>query len=335
MPAAAVPKLPVNAQVEFLAPLSGVSVRLEKHNSPAWGTDSVPAHPAETGPNAAALAAWEGQKTVERQQMKGEQLARFQRDLLKRVSAAVRERRRSIAHDHQPATVESTHLAAKLLSEPLSLLEERVGQVMTETALARQLMVGGVGLAAGIEAGLSASARLGDDHPTVRSTVWLSAPRVVAVRSEWASAERQAARIRRAGQARDVQARDRIARQKAAQSAHAAAERAQAEVRREAHEAEIASRLKAEETERMLELKAARERAQKATQTERYIEARRDQLRKEVELSQRPLPPLCSCGLDALDNHVDNCARNCVFYKNPQAYSRALSGLFVRAINLV
>lgn len=85
----------------------------------------------------------------------------------------------------------------------------------------------------------------------------------------------------------------------------------------------------------MLELKAARERAQKATQTERYIEARRDQLRKEVELSQRPLPPLCSCGLDALDNHVDNCARNCVFYKNPQAYSRALSGLFVRAINLV
>lgn len=132
-----------------------------------------------------------------------------------------------------------------------------------------------------------------------------------------------------------MQARDRTARHKAAQDARAAAERAQAEVRHEAREAEVATRRHAEETERMVEVEAARERAQKVTQTERYIEARRDQLRKQVELSQRPLPPLCSCGLDALDNHVENCARNCVFYENPQAYSRALSGLFVRAINLV
>ena len=36
-----------------------------------------------------------------------------------------------------------------------------------------------------------------------------------------------------------------------------------------------------------------------------------------------PLPPLCACGLDPLENHPDNCARNCIFYKNATAYQCA------------
>jgi hypothetical protein len=33
-------------------------------------------------------------------------------------------------------------------------------------------------------------------------------------------------------------------------------------------------------------------------------------------------------------NHTEQCARNCVFFKNPAAYGRALSALFVRPIVL-
>ena len=64
------------------------------------------------------------------------------------------------------------------------------------------------------------------------------------------------------------------------------------------------------------------------------LELESEQLKLEVRHRMSPLPPLCSCGLDPLDNHPDNCARNCVFYRNPEAYKRALSGLFVRPISL-
>ena len=71
-----------------------------------------------------------------------------------------------------------------------------------------------------------------------------------------------------------------------------------------------------------------------AKETERYLEALRHQLMQEVALRKRPLPPLCACGLDPLENHVKFCARNCIFYKNPAAYRRALAGLFCRPISL-
>ena len=66
----------------------------------------------------------------------------------------------------------------------------------------------------------------------------------------------------------------------------------------------------------------------------RYVEAYRKQLQLEAASRSRPLPPLCACGLDPLENHTDQCARNCYFFKNPQAYGRALSGLYVRPIVL-
>ena len=69
-------------------------------------------------------------------------------------------------------------------------------------------------------------------------------------------------------------------------------------------------------------------------EAERFVEAYRKKLQLEAASRSRPLPPLCACGLDPLDNHTDNCARNCIFFKNPQAYGRALSGLFVRPIIL-
>ena len=103
----------------------------------------------------------------------------------------------------------------------------------------------------------------------------------------------------------------------------AQAEQAQLEADIEAAEAEDAAAKRAEWQKKL-----------RGLQAERYVTARREQLKLEVRHRMSPLPPLCSCGLDPLDNHPDNCARNCVFYRNPEAYKRALSGLFVRPISL-
>uniref|UniRef100_A0A672V6J5 Coiled-coil domain containing 15 n=1 Tax=Strigops habroptila TaxID=2489341 RepID=A0A672V6J5_STRHB len=59
----------------------------------------------------------------------------------------------------------------------------------------------------------------------------------------------------------------------------------------------------------------------------RYMEALRAQMREKIKLSNIDLPPLCSCGADFWDSHPDTCANNCVFYRNHQAYSRALRSL--------
>ena len=35
-----------------------------------------------------------------------------------------------------------------------------------------------------------------------------------------------------------------------------------------------------------------------------------------------------------VENHTEQCARNCIFFNNPPAYGRALAGLFCRPIVL-
>ena len=84
----------------------------------------------------------------------------------------------------------------------------------------------------------------------------------------------------------------------------------------------------------MVAKKAAEREARKAVEADRFYEALRSKLREEAAHLRRPIPPLCACGLDPLENHTEKCARNCIFYKNPAAYGRALSGLFVRPIVL-
>ncbi|XP_014816577.1 PREDICTED: coiled-coil domain-containing protein 15 [Calidris pugnax] len=59
----------------------------------------------------------------------------------------------------------------------------------------------------------------------------------------------------------------------------------------------------------------------------RYIDALRAQMREKIKLYNIDLPPLCSCGSDFWDSHPDTCANNCVFYKNPKAYSQALQSV--------
>ncbi|KAM9221619.1 coiled-coil domain-containing protein 15 isoform 2-T2 [Dugong dugon] len=73
------------------------------------------------------------------------------------------------------------------------------------------------------------------------------------------------------------------------------------------------------------EIKGEREKQkQREKEYQRYVEALRVQIQDKMRLYNITLPPLCCCGPDFWDAHPDTCANNCIFYKNPRAYTRAL-----------
>ncbi|KAM4646315.1 coiled-coil domain-containing protein 15 [Amazona ochrocephala] len=99
-----------------------------------------------------------------------------------------------------------------------------------------------------------------------------------------------------------------------------------------AEQEEPSSGVAASESLAQLELEERRvrkvkEKQQRDKESMRYVEALRAQMREKIKLSNIDLPPLCSCGSDFWDSHPDTCANNCVFYRNHQAYSRALRSL--------
>lgn len=67
--------------------------------------------------------------------------------------------------------------------------------------------------------------------------------------------------------------------------------------------------------------------SQQNRESARYIEALRAQMMEKIKLQNNDLPPLCCCGSDFWDSHPDKCANNCVFYKNPKVYARALQSV--------
>ncbi|XP_073513464.1 coiled-coil domain-containing protein 15 [Phyllobates terribilis] len=84
-----------------------------------------------------------------------------------------------------------------------------------------------------------------------------------------------------------------------------------------------------EETLQEATVDEERELVQKAKHSNRYIEALRAQMKDKLLLHNIKLPPLCCCGSDFWDTHPDTCANNCIFYKNPKAYSRALQSVLL------
>ncbi|XP_077105634.1 coiled-coil domain-containing protein 15 isoform X2 [Ranitomeya variabilis] len=84
-----------------------------------------------------------------------------------------------------------------------------------------------------------------------------------------------------------------------------------------------------EETKQEATAEVERERVQKSKDCNRYIEALRAQMKDKLLFHNIELPPLCCCGSDFWDSHPDTCANNCVFYKNPKAYSRALQSVLL------
>nr|XP_015193031.1 PREDICTED: coiled-coil domain-containing protein 15 [Lepisosteus oculatus] len=91
-------------------------------------------------------------------------------------------------------------------------------------------------------------------------------------------------------------------------------------------ECEVLERLRLEEEEAHEE-KERREKAQKDREVTRFMEALRAQMSEKMKLEKAELPPLCCCGDGFWDTHPDTCANNCVFYRNPRAYARALQSV--------
>ncbi|XP_078055298.1 coiled-coil domain-containing protein 15 isoform X2 [Mustelus asterias] len=83
------------------------------------------------------------------------------------------------------------------------------------------------------------------------------------------------------------------------------------------------AQLKEEEKQK----RAEKVKAQRNRESTRYIEALRAQMMERIKLQNTDLPPLCCCGTDFWDSHPDKCANNCVFYKNPKAYVKALQSV--------
>ncbi|XP_060576472.1 golgin subfamily A member 6-like protein 22 isoform X2 [Ruditapes philippinarum] len=85
-----------------------------------------------------------------------------------------------------------------------------------------------------------------------------------------------------------------------------------------------------EEQERQFIRQTIREHERKVRKTkemERYIEALRQQLKEKTRRKKIDLPPLCCCGETIWDTNPETCANNCVFYKNPKEYGRALQAM--------
>uniref|UniRef100_UPI00398EDDA4 trichohyalin n=1 Tax=Pristiophorus japonicus TaxID=55135 RepID=UPI00398EDDA4 len=83
------------------------------------------------------------------------------------------------------------------------------------------------------------------------------------------------------------------------------------------------AQLKEEEKQK----RVAKDKAQRNRESTRYVEALKAQMMEKIKLQNTDLPPLCCCGTDFWDSHPDKCANNCVFYKNPKVYARALQSV--------
>ncbi|CAN2388119.1 Coiled-coil domain-containing protein 15 [Pristimantis euphronides] len=83
------------------------------------------------------------------------------------------------------------------------------------------------------------------------------------------------------------------------------------------------------EIQKEVTTKDQKERARKVKQSNRYVEALRAQMKDKMLSHNIELPPLCCCGSDFWDSHPDTCANNCIFYKNPKAYTRALQSVLL------
>ncbi|ELU10015.1 hypothetical protein CAPTEDRAFT_221405 [Capitella teleta] len=68
-------------------------------------------------------------------------------------------------------------------------------------------------------------------------------------------------------------------------------------------------------------------REEKGREAERYLEALKQNLREKIAQKGTDLPPLCCCADSVWDTNPQTCANNCVFYRNPKGYARALQSL--------
>jgi len=333
----------VNLQAN--APLTGVKYKVERHDRGA------------SAPNAADLAAVEHAKQAATRQAQRSQLERFNHELELRVERSERAKREeekklaairvakartdlAAANERARAPFKLEVAAAAAPAWPAS---QEHG---TQLSLQRQILQ---------DAGQRAIQMMmqlyqpDEEQPDEAAARYIAVSQLASPEQgapEKAASERGTVRVLQAAADRAV-AHDRriqleeyaVHKKRATQEArkaaawHLAHTSARLEEARGQAEAQQAERTASMSHELAVE-RSELQQAEQAKQTERYIEALRQQLKHEVALRPRPLPPLCACGLDPLDNHVQRCARNCLFHKNPAAYSRALSGLISRTVKL-
>jgi len=67
----------------------------------------------------------------------------------------------------------------------------------------------------------------------------------------------------------------------------------------------------------------------KLKELNRYIEALKEQIKEKACKNKIDLPPLCQCNQVncVWEFNPNNCANNCIFYKNPKEYAKALQNL--------
>nr|XP_002740124.2 PREDICTED: coiled-coil domain-containing protein 15-like [Saccoglossus kowalevskii] len=72
-----------------------------------------------------------------------------------------------------------------------------------------------------------------------------------------------------------------------------------------------------------------KKKVQKKREMNRYIDALQAVMKNKIETQNIQLPPLCNCGPTIWDTNPDTCANNCVFYKNPNGYAKALQSVLM------
>ena len=318
-------------QVECNARLSSVPIRLERGTADA--------------PNAAAAAAVMQAKASEKAKQEAAAKAKFRQDMLVRLRDQAQARRDAAAKDVSAdakrkagATgagviqrAKSSASPAEMLSEPQPAVPMAPSQLslmcqgLSEQAFgARDLMLARCEMPMPAAPEMPAGGASSEDvatglapeggQPAAQQRVvpaTASASMLRAVASTAARADRQGAReSRMKKQAVAKQALQRAQLVEAVMAEREAAERATA-LREEVAALEVAASIKEEEAAVASAHAVEHERYTKVVESERFFEALREQLREEAARSKRPLPPLCACNLDPLENHTEQCARNC------------------------
>jgi hypothetical protein len=350
-------------QVEFNAPLKAVSVQQADARTPSA---SVAALDAQAKTEARArLAASHAAKFRKETMQRIKETARAQREVAARKLAESAARKAEATGSdlitqriaREPEAKPPTQFQEAAPQEPASQITSLRESLSNQAAAARMSMLshcelstiyGGAADVGGEPHGQQQQQRPPPPPPPPSrrpktaggSTAPSSAPGAAkksmlrAVVQSAANADRLAAReARRKKEAEERKTANRAMYAEAVEAEAEAALRAEA-LREEVRALEEEARLREEYFAAATFVKQEQLKVQAVVEQERYFEALREKLRGEASMRSRPLPPMCSCGLDPLENHTENCARNCVFYKNPAAYGRALSGLFVRPIVL-
>jgi len=304
------------------APLSGAKVKVERHGpSPTIAFASATTRAV---PDASTLAAVEQAKVVAERKAQVEQLEKFNRELQQRVDAAEVTKR-----DHQRlkqqvtalygAEIKGAALARAHVSaaSPAKTKGGASSALAAATPLDRQRGLLGAAAEHATQMmmdlfepeDLDVTDGMGPVEVVRPSSSSGKAPSTMAsVHMAQAAANRAVAHERRIKKEMDSQ-RAQIAAKQAKNEAAlrevqdmAALEMLRQEKRE--LEAERAAAMAGVLAAQSSELSVAKQ----MTETERYVEALRKQLKHEIALRPRPLPSLCACGIDPLEG-IGSCAR--------------------------